>query len=329
MRLLAHPARCADARRADFWWLMGPNNLAQLVDKLEWAQHERPYWNASVAAARRDGGSGGGGGARHVAQLLTERGPGDSFPNAQLRLDRVMSSRFGPEINPASPSRAWLILTHNGMADLRDRGRNQGRCLNCFQPGKDVVIPFPPATIDVPDCDSLRRISLWSPVRAARATPPRRDTLFFYAGRIHPSMRHATYLTYYEGPGTRHVRADVLQHQDTPGFKIVNSWTPPKHSLGATATGASAKMTRPSFPSKAGGKAGGRAGHARSSAGRRLLETPPPGRPGRVRTPTPPTMALALALALALISPCAPHRRRSSSSSSSSSRRRRHTPKAP
>ena len=303
MRLLAHPARCADARRADYYWLMGPNNLPQLVDKLEWAQHERPYWNASVAAARHGGGGGGGGdggGARHVAQLLTERGPGDIFPNAQLRLEQVMSSRFGPEINPASPSRAWLILTHNGMADLRDRGRNQGRCLNCFQPGKDIVIPFPPATIDVPGCDTLRQISLWSPVRAARAAPPRRDTLFFYAGRIHPSMRHATYLTYYEGPETRHVRADVLQHQDTPGFKIVNSWTPPK----AKANGGSAKTTRLQMipgkaggrggkaggkaGSKAGGKGGGRASHARSSAGRRLLEAPPTGRPGKVYAEPPP-----------------------------------------
>jgi len=272
MRLLSHPARCADARRADFWWLIGPNNLAQLVDKLEWAQHTRPYWNASVAAARRGGGSGGGGGARHVAQLLTERGPGDTFPNAQLRLEQVMSSRFGPEINPASPSRAWLILTHNGMADLRDRGRNQGRCLNCFQPGKDVVIPFPPATTDVPGCDTLRQISLWSPVRGARAAPPRRDTLFFYAGRIHPSMRHATYLTYYEGPATRHVRADVLQHQDTPGFKIVNSWTPPKQKHSLAASG-SAEATRLQVGlGKAGGKAGGRASHARSSAARRMLK---------------------------------------------------------
>ena len=54
---------------------------------------------------------------------------------------------LGPELNPASSSREWLILTHNGMADMRQRGVNQGRCLNCFQPGKDVVIPFPPGTI--------------------------------------------------------------------------------------------------------------------------------------------------------------------------------------
>ena len=277
MRLLAHPARCADARRADYWWLMGPNNLAQLVDKLEWARRERPYWNASVAAAKRGGG--GGGDARHVAQLLTERGPGDVFPNAELRLDRMAHSRFDPELNPVSPSRAWLVLSHNGMADLRDRGRNQGRCLNCFQPGKDVVIPFPPATIDVPSCATLRQVSLWSPTRAARAAPPRRDTLFFYAGRIHPSMRHATYLTYYEGPETRHVRADVLQHQEAPGFKIVNSYTPPKHPRPA------ASGTRLPLGSKLSGRVVGRRAH--STAGRSLLDTLSPGRPNKVDAQPP------------------------------------------
>ena len=336
LRLLAHPARCADIRRADYFWLMGPNNAGPLLDKLNWARREWPYWNASVAR---------GAGARHITMLLTERGPGDIFPNEELTLrasaatsngseggggvggrgggGRFGRLRLGPELNPASPTREWLILTHNGMADMRDRGRNAGRCLNCYQPGKDIVIPFPPATIDVPDCATLRKISIWSPQRQqmpgggaagtagtagaagaaadATAAAPReavdagagRDTLFFFAGRMHPSMRHATYLTYYEGPETRHVRADLLQHAHEPDFKVVNSYTPPKNRLLAhaltmpAAAAAAARGGGRRLSKLGGGKAAGRLfggkGAGKAAAGKAAAGKAAPGKaaPGK------------------------------------------------
>ena len=160
---------------------------------------------------------------------------------------------LGADVNPASPTRGWLMLTFNGMADARDTNRARPyrnlvpydaahpvRCVNCFQPGKDIVIPFPPKTIDVPGCASLRNGSIFSPdgvpPRAANlARPPVdpsirppvhrfdavadahlaidrvRDTLFFYAGRIQPNLQHARFLTYYDGPNSPNARTLILQ----------------------------------------------------------------------------------------------------------------------
>ena len=86
----------------------------------------------------------------------------------------------------------------------------------------DLASIFTPATIDVPSCATLSAQALWSP-RSTMA-PAARDTLFFYAGRIHPNLHHARYLTYYEGPHTPFVRAQVLQHVAAPGFKVYNSF---------------------------------------------------------------------------------------------------------
>ena len=119
----------------------------------------------------------------------------------------------------------------------------------------------------MPGCEQLRTLSIWSPARPAGLSTRPRDTLFFYAGRIHPSMRHATYLPYYEGPETRHVRAEVLQHAQEPGFKIVNSWTPPVRR--PFAGGLAPTLVRRAAAGKAAGKAGG-VRRFRNLAGRRL-----------------------------------------------------------
>jgi hypothetical protein len=42
------------------------------------------------------------------------------------------------------------------------------RCVNCFQFGKDVVLPFQPRTTDVPGCEELRRVSIFSPENKSR-----------------------------------------------------------------------------------------------------------------------------------------------------------------
>ena len=102
---------------------------------------------------------------------------------------RISSSgnRYGKypaDINPASPSRAWAILTHNGIADLRATRsaphtpgvmqlhavaqRPITRCVNCFQRGKDIVLPFQPGTTDVPKCEDLKKLSTFSTSQSHR-----------------------------------------------------------------------------------------------------------------------------------------------------------------
>ena len=57
-----------------------------------------------------------------------------------------------------------------------------------------------------------RQISIFAPANKNRVWPAR-EALFFYAGRIHPSLEHATFLTYYEGAASRHVRAEVYIYE--------------------------------------------------------------------------------------------------------------------
>ena len=71
------------------------------------------------------------GDARHVLMMLSERGPGDIFENNWLRVGTY--DQLDAEISPASPSRAWAQLTHNGIADTRATRGGVRRCVNCFQ----------------------------------------------------------------------------------------------------------------------------------------------------------------------------------------------------
>ncbi|KAL1527280.1 hypothetical protein AB1Y20_015955 [Prymnesium parvum] len=211
-RVMRSDARCVSPAHARFFWLMGPTG-AVLHAKLKWAQ-ATDAWRRAVAEGQ----------PRHLLLLLSERGPGDVFDAKQLRLGSY--GVYDSEINPASPTRQWIALTHNGMADLRLSGVNKGRCLNCFQPGKDIVLPFSPATTDVPPCRTLREKSVWSTASPLSSSPPRREHLFFFAGRIHPDLRHATYLPYYEGPHSPHVRTLILAHAHEEGFLVHNSFQP-------------------------------------------------------------------------------------------------------
>lgn len=250
LQMLRHPLRAADPAAADFFWLMGPSSGAQLVDKLHWARQMYPAWNASVSRGE----------ARHLAMLLSERGPGDVFDNMLLTTSpglraapaRAAAARHNhskrnrrwldPEISPASRTRAWVQLTHNGLADARTpRGEVAERCVNCFHVGKDIVLPFTPSTIDVPSCEDLRNWSVWSPTRGSRSTGDAdrsagREHLFFFGGRIHPSLEHARFLSYYDGPGSPHVRADILRLKGEPGFFIHNSFLPPPRMRKALGT---------------------------------------------------------------------------------------------
>ena len=221
-RMLAHPARAPTPESADFYWIIGPSATGNLVDKLHYARSSFPDWNASFAAGE----------ARHIAMLFSERGPGDSFEYDELLAD-ASATAYGADLNPASESRAWLILTHNGIADTRlawPWRRNAvdlsspkvRRCVNCFQAGKDIVLPFQPRTTDVPSCDAIRGIATVTSDGAE--APGQRHTLFFYAGRIQPSLEHAKFLTYYEGSGTPNVRTALLAHTGEAGFKIVNTF---------------------------------------------------------------------------------------------------------
>ena len=71
------------------------------------------------------------GDARHVLMMLSERGPGDIFENSWLHVGKY--DHLDAEISPASPSRAWAQLTHNGIADTRAPRGGGKRCVNCFQ----------------------------------------------------------------------------------------------------------------------------------------------------------------------------------------------------
>eukprot|EP00966_Prymnesium_polylepis_P123838 2863814-Prymnesium_polylepis.1 len=59
---------------------------------------------------------------------------------------------------------------------------------------------------------------MWSAASPLSTAPRPREHLFFYAGRIHPDLRHAPYLPYYEHRDSPHVRAMILRHAAEPGF---------------------------------------------------------------------------------------------------------------
>lgn len=219
-RVLESAYRAACAEGADFYWLPGPFRLGQAVDKLAYTRARWPYWNASVA--RADGV------ARHVTYQGWELDPGKvfsgkepaRFPHAELGLG-AHGARAEAEISVASPAREWLSLSHNGMADAARAPSGERTCVVCFQPGKDIVVPFRPGIIDVPLCSKLRERSVWSP-GAPRRAGEGRETVFFFAGSTPPySVRKAANRA---GGLEPHVRADIhALHNATPGFVVIDS----------------------------------------------------------------------------------------------------------
>lgn len=217
-RVLASEYRTADPEHADYYWLPGPVRRGQFLDKLKYVKRRWPYWNQTVAAGE----------ARHVVYTGWELDPGKIFAQ-----DPFEPSKFyGPDMNVASPSRAWLALSHNGMADIAEfnapgsaRRSKIRHCSVCYQPGKDVVLPFKPGVIDVPDCGKLKARSIFAPGQLKRGAE-QRPTKFFFAGSVpvpksQPRKADPYELKQYNPP---HVRADIHRlHSSTPGFKVVDS----------------------------------------------------------------------------------------------------------
>ena len=224
-RLLLSPHREADPMHADYFWVPGPN--LQPARKLALVKANWPYWNRTVQQARERGSAP----ARHILTLLGERAVGDTDlrPRAPAKLSArsggrvgrpagrsrglgasvaaaagsaavdsaAVASGMGPEMSAemsaASPSRAWLALTLNGMSDFdptiahnitrplrrpihhhwppsatpsaqhgapHSVGSEAGLpCHVCFQRGVDIVIPPPADSIDVPSCAELRALT--------------------------------------------------------------------------------------------------------------------------------------------------------------------------
>ena len=253
-RLLASPHREADPLRADYFWLPGPNLRPR--EKLAYVRARWPHWNRTRAGA-----------ARHVLTLMSERGVGDTDLAPPIPEGAGLSRRLpnyaggaarppAPDLDAESPTRAWLALTLNGMADFRDAMRARApragvrdrrpACHVCFRPGVDVVVPPPAASIDVPTCDELRAFSAEAgraPARRERAPAPAagtgggggagagagaRDVLFFWAGRVPPGAHRLNPMYEHEA----NVREQLLAHQNEPGFVIVNSLRAPTHTPG-------------------------------------------------------------------------------------------------
>lgn len=240
-RLLLSPHREADPLKADFFWVPGPN--LQPRRKLEYIRAAWPYWNWTTShSAKRRGRCSG---PCHILTLLGERGVGDT----DLRPTRSVATSLRTAELPfhaSSRGRGWLSLSLNGMADARDhqasrvpevrlpwhllqqQKQQQQPCHVCFQPGVDIVVPPPAATIDVPTCDALRRLT----ATAESSPPPPRDTLLFWAGRVVPSAHRANPM-YASQPNVREL---ILLHVKEPGFKIVDSF-PQRANATAQAAG--------------------------------------------------------------------------------------------
>ncbi|KAL3929373.1 MAG: hypothetical protein SGPRY_001985 [Prymnesium sp.] len=204
-RLLSSPYREADPSIADYFWMPGPNLHPKR--KLQHVRAAYPYWRRGALSRAAPT-------ATHILTLLGERGVGD----ADLRpiLPRLARD---PEMDADSSSRVWLALTLNGMADFTspttvpDFTSSTGPpCHVCFRPGVDIVIPPPADAIDVPSCRELGRLLL-QPRR-------RRDTLFFWAGRVVPNAHRANPMYQHR----ENVREALMQHASEPGFRVVNSF---------------------------------------------------------------------------------------------------------
>ena len=142
-----------------------------------------------------------------------------SYVDRPIRLASGVPSFF----NPPDPARVVGHLQWNGMRDGHDAGQTE--CLVCFQEGKDIQL-VTAQNVCGPLCgytkDALVAHSVWSgadeQARARKAAahaagrPPRR-TLFFYGGRIHAAR----------GDKDASGRAQLLQHVNASGFRIVNT----------------------------------------------------------------------------------------------------------
>ena len=224
-RLMRSAHREADPDVADYFWLPGPNT--EPLEKLAFVRKTWPrHWNRT-------------GGARQVLTLLGERGAGDVFP-ASLAASHAAAAVAHRELDPASPTRRWLALTLNGMADARDgvsyasgaadtallahapassaAAPPPARCHVCFQPGRDIVVAPPAGDIDVPGCGELAVLSK----RAAATAPESRQTLLFWAGRVVPAAHTANPVYAAE----LNVRVAAMALASEPGFVVVNSAAP-------------------------------------------------------------------------------------------------------
>ncbi|KAL1496466.1 hypothetical protein AB1Y20_016420 [Prymnesium parvum] len=204
--LLASPHREANAAKADYFWVPGPNLLP--ARKLRHLRAAYPYWNRSGARPS------------HILTLFGERGAADSD---------LPSAAADAELHAGSPSRRWLSLTLNGMAD----GGGGRRCHVCFAAGVDVVVPPPAASVDVPSCAARA---------ALRAPPPPspRPTTLFWAGRVVRGA-HAANPAY---ASAANVREAVMAHAAAEGFRLVDS---ARGGPKLTAAECAAEMARASF----------------------------------------------------------------------------------
>jgi hypothetical protein len=231
-KVLESAYRTALPDGADYLWLPGAFRLGHAADKLRFVKARWPYWDAAVAA---------GGRARHVTYQGWELDPGkifsgrhDAFWPSPLPFDG--GARADAEVNVASPTRQWLSISHNGMADSTalegEAGSGAGvRCVICFQPGKDVVVPFKPGVIDVPACAAFRERSVWA-AHAPRRADEGRPIVFFFAGS-HPTPKarpngkpaaRGAHLPSHMSSAEPHIRAAIhALHNQTAGFHVVDS----------------------------------------------------------------------------------------------------------
>lgn len=162
-----------------------------------------PYLNRSIAAGQ----------TRHFITLTCDHGPsGCDYAERQIQLGRLPHY-----FNPASAERVVGHLTFHGLQDGAAVG--DGRCIICFQPGKDIHIPIDDTNACGPRCgyslEALRTHSPWSPLNDAdrlEMLTAERENLLFYAGRVN-----------IERPNDGSGRVQVLAHAAAPRFKVINT----------------------------------------------------------------------------------------------------------
>lgn len=193
--------RTLDPAQADYFWVPHKYPLeseAELDALLRFVTHERPWFNASLAA---DAAAGRAARARTILAFSCDHGPSPCFWSAQPCATPAGLARWRAEVNPASRSRALLFLQLSGKRDGGDAG--DGRCCaGCFQRGKDVVLPPMTPGREWNFVDSAKDTADLSPwlggepaaaafiaTGASRPGAPRRDVSLWFAGSLMLSER--------------------------------------------------------------------------------------------------------------------------------------------
>jgi hypothetical protein len=173
------------------------------VEAFDYIRATWPYLNDSIADGK----------TRHFITLTCDHGP-SGCDYAERTITRGRLPAF---YNPADPGRVVGHLMFHGLQDGPAVG--DPRCIVCFQPGKDIVVPVDDTNACGPRCgyslEALREHSVWSPANDARRLSllsEERETLLFYAGRI--NIERPT-----DGSG----RVQVLTHAGRPRFKVINT----------------------------------------------------------------------------------------------------------